>query len=404
MKRALFLISLLSVVFSSCKQEINTEIPTIDLSNADQLFGVCSAQNVAKNIRYIPLKTDDETIVGRVFNVYYHNGMIFFYDNENTIFVFSDKGDIISKFNRSGRGPEEYSSINRLSIDPYSNHLLVGDRQSYLEYDFHGNFIRSIPLPQSIEGYISSISDLQPVKDGKYVGTLVSRSTIGALSGYVSDASGNILRTIETPVQKTEEPEVIKNAPRESSESDDNTYMQMAIVMFSPNIYAYEDRIVIYCDKFNHIISTDGNTVDTLFQMTFGKFARKDSNGTSKDFLSLNRIMESKKHLLLRFSAGGGLKKGSSALTRAIYNKSTGEIVILDASKDGAGNLIDSENPGLNFWPSYISRDGKTAVGKIEAINFKEMADNPSNSEKIRKMGAEIDEDDNFVVVIMDMK
>ena len=63
---------------------------------------------------------------------------------DGDIFIFDRNGKGLRKFNRQGRGGEEYVNIGEINLDEDNSEIFVNDRSKILVYDLFGNFKRSL--------------------------------------------------------------------------------------------------------------------------------------------------------------------------------------------------------------------------------------------------------------------
>lgn len=67
----------------------------IDVESAVGKGRIVNLSEVATDIRYIPLETTAESVIGNVWNVKYSNGKIYISDNKYAISIFKDDGIFI---------------------------------------------------------------------------------------------------------------------------------------------------------------------------------------------------------------------------------------------------------------------------------------------------------------------
>lgn len=91
-----------------------------------------------ENFRMLKLPTD--TVMGEIEKIKYENNRIYISDGQ-TLFVFSDDGELLSCFRKRGQGPDEYSGIGDFMIDDETITVLDINQQKMLTYDHSGNSI-----------------------------------------------------------------------------------------------------------------------------------------------------------------------------------------------------------------------------------------------------------------------
>ena len=103
------------------------------------------------NIEYIPLETNDSTLVNRPRPDVVSEHYIIYHNSNGQIFVFNRKGKSLYSFNYRGGGPEEYISIyGNIILDEEKEELFVNDihKAKIFVYSIDGKFNRSLVLPR----------------------------------------------------------------------------------------------------------------------------------------------------------------------------------------------------------------------------------------------------------------
>ena len=96
------------------------------------------------DVEYIPLETKDEFLCqGVVRTVGKEYIIVTNRINDGDIFVFDRNGKGLHKFNRQGRGSEEYTNISQVVLDEDNVEMFVNTVNQILVYDLFGNFKRS---------------------------------------------------------------------------------------------------------------------------------------------------------------------------------------------------------------------------------------------------------------------
>lgn len=102
------------------------------------------------NIEYIPLETNDSTLVNRPRPNVVSDHYIIYQNDNGQIHVFNRKGKSLYSFNRSGGGPEEYFKIYDIVLDEKKEELFVEDihKEKIFVYSIDGKFKRELALPR----------------------------------------------------------------------------------------------------------------------------------------------------------------------------------------------------------------------------------------------------------------
>lgn len=139
------------VALSCLSKEQNLSIPAIEVdvtSNAE-----LKLSEYFDNFRMLKLPND--TVMGEIEKIKYENNQIYISDGQ-TLFVFSDDGELLSCFKKRGQGPDEYSEIQDFMVDGETIIVLDRNQQKLLAYDHFGNSIST----HNLEYYAQAISPI----------------------------------------------------------------------------------------------------------------------------------------------------------------------------------------------------------------------------------------------------
>ena len=100
------------------------------------------------DVEYIPLETNDKFVTqGVVMAIGSKYILVKNRSNDGNIFIFDrNAGKALSKINRMGKGPEEYTRINEIVLDENNSELFVNcaSTKKIFVYDLSGRFKRSL--------------------------------------------------------------------------------------------------------------------------------------------------------------------------------------------------------------------------------------------------------------------
>ena len=141
------------ILFTACSsnkenEKVSTEkgSKAIDEFTSYDLVNETETRTLTELIEHIEfsrLQETDESLISSANNYLMHRGLIVFRNGaERDICVFTESGEFVRRFNRSGEGPEEYSTVNDMWFD--GDYLAIYSKGRYVKwYDLEGNFIRS---------------------------------------------------------------------------------------------------------------------------------------------------------------------------------------------------------------------------------------------------------------------
>jgi hypothetical protein len=103
-----------------------------------------------KNVDYIPLETKDASLFSEIRKLIVSGNDIYINDYQNTFLRFGSDGRFQNRFNRQGRGPQEYGDSYNFTIDPDYKDIYVcsiTDKKIY-NYTNQGEFLNSFHAPE----------------------------------------------------------------------------------------------------------------------------------------------------------------------------------------------------------------------------------------------------------------
>jgi hypothetical protein len=137
-----FLYLCLSICLFSCGEKNNAKGDEIyiDLKKT----GTLNFSEIADSISYIQLETTDESLIGDIGagDILYRNGIFYISERSGSIYLFNEKGKYLSKLNKLGQGPGEYTSISSFALDTVGNiHVMDLSIKKILMYNCNAEFI-----------------------------------------------------------------------------------------------------------------------------------------------------------------------------------------------------------------------------------------------------------------------
>ena len=102
---------------------------------------------VAKVVKYVPLETHNNALIGTISKLYFKNDSVIVFDRENNnIFFFDQNGNFIRKIGEKGNGLSEYIEFNDIHYDFTSDKLYAFERfqNKMFVYTLNGNLEETI--------------------------------------------------------------------------------------------------------------------------------------------------------------------------------------------------------------------------------------------------------------------
>ena len=141
------ILSIISVFILSCSPGKSSEFLTESAAITVHLDSIQYVALKIGNIRYIPLETTDECLLGNADKILIQNNRIYVADFNKamSLFVFDMNGKYLFKINKRGQGPGEYTSFRDFDIHN-NKELYMFDNfgQKLLIFDLEGKYLRDI--------------------------------------------------------------------------------------------------------------------------------------------------------------------------------------------------------------------------------------------------------------------
>ncbi|MGL4781683.1 MAG: 6-bladed beta-propeller [Bacteroidales bacterium] len=101
-----------------------------------------------KPAKIIPLEMTEESMIGGLMTVGYDIDF-FIYSREHTpeVLRFTNEGKFMNKIGNVGSGPEEYTELFDLSVDPVTNTINLLTTNGLFKYNYHGDFVNKNKIP-----------------------------------------------------------------------------------------------------------------------------------------------------------------------------------------------------------------------------------------------------------------
>jgi len=409
MKQLLCLI--IAFNFISCTQQTGTKnLKVIDLAGNIGKGRVVNLSEIAESIEYIPLETNDKSILGLPKSALcFERGYLYMRQRSGGFKIFNQSGEFIKEFNRYGRGPQEYRFIGRYNIETSTNNFLISTNREVIEYDENGNFIKKVNWFHNEE-----IRKLRPatsfIINSNFYLLSLSRNKHG-YSYCVTDSLLNIKYFIK----------------QSQKEQDITSKLTIIPALFSSHHYKFRDSVRIFNGYDQNILSVNNSSkLDTCFILNYGKYDfRKATNFNIRDLQKkpyiqrYDKVFESSSYIFMTFNLGSLAHKPQIMLqtgiagergetvtipiTYSYFNKKTGEFCYIDQPEFNQKGFVEDFEGGPAVWPVYISEDDYM-VDIIEALQFIKHAQTHKVSEKFKKIADNLKETDNQILVLVKLK
>ncbi|OEK05458.1 6-bladed beta-propeller [Roseivirga misakiensis] len=136
----------LAVITCSCSNEkstnqiINSDNEQLQSFKIDLKEEKTRFVDLIESVEITRLEETEESLLRSVGQIMFHEDKMVIPDNDGTIYIYSNRGDFLSKFNHKGEGPEEYISLTDLWLE--NGILNIHSRgKSITRYDLEGSFL-----------------------------------------------------------------------------------------------------------------------------------------------------------------------------------------------------------------------------------------------------------------------
>ncbi len=387
MKPVLFVIA---VAFSMCAAGCgrgNTvgEITVFDVGAAIDNPRVFDLAEIAEKIEFIPLDdTHKESLVGNIDAIAESPDRWYVQHFASPVKVFDKTGKFIDTRGVIGRGPDEFTWILGMVVDPVGDNLYISSFEKMVGYDRHGRvFARS--------------SSLSAGQFAFHDGLLIAHTT----SGNPDPEPGSVVNRLMFYSPDLEPVDSVRAADPGSS----------TVFARNPNLTQTSFDIDYLSYNGNSLMVKSGR-VDTVFILREGALVpayRLDMGSLAPPagafgeyptvpwdtrFRLVRHSWDSSRYLLVW--AGTGMMGGE--LWFCIFDRNGDGAGFSTAGPDGKSQFLAG---GIAFAPEYI-REGRL-VGYMQALDIVDNAGSITNPD-LRALAAGLREDSNPVIVVATLK
>ena len=107
----------------------------------------------AKNIRFVPLETNDDILI-KYISMVYQRGDQFLVSHGDRVSLFDYEGKYLYDIGSKGQGPTNFISVNNVTL--HNDLIYIHETQNRIKaYDWKGNFVKKMELPAKSNGLIT---------------------------------------------------------------------------------------------------------------------------------------------------------------------------------------------------------------------------------------------------------
>ncbi len=435
MKKFFFIPVFVIITITACKSSIDNaggKVEVIDLESAVGSGKVFNLSELAEDIKYVALETTENSLIGLVPRVFIEGDFIFVQSGRpplRSIKVFDTNGKYLLTFNRSGRGPEEYSDMARITVDRTSGGFIAyditGDAGNIKEYDREGNYTRSVKVPK-VEGVLLNFR--AKTGNDRYLAVVADfNSQPVNINGVVFDSDSNIIFEIPAasfpdylPEEEVEIITVGGVAVRSASDETKKSYRT-----WPPRDYQVNDDMRLLYLVNDTIFSIDSRmNYKPVYCINYGKYQnettfKSEYTAVKGKHVNINAsyYIETPRYIILNFhlrdfahepyeeyiQSSYRVITVQRTTSYGLYDKKTGIFGFMNHPVKGKPGIRDDIKNGPPYIPEYMS--GKnTAAAIFSAIQIIEHAETNEVKGELKTIVSRLQDTDNPVVAICKFK
>ena len=317
----------------------------VNIKNAMSVDKKINLSTIADSIAYVVLEVNDRSIFGKVSAIEVGNKYVLISDrSQEKLLLFNLKGKFLRTIGKRGKGPEEYISLSKISLNEHEESVYIydGNLNCIFIFSLTGEFLKKINLSFWSYGIKEISNDL--------------------IACYIPPAYYNY----EKKVTKDFSIQVIDHTGTIKQQLLPHKPFRVAndMPIYPAQFYNYYDTLTFkeVANDTIYRISGDGKNISATYfietehadQIDMESMANKKAYLQKiEEQVSVHKVIETKDYLFINLSYHQYAKS-------VFYNKSDGSncnvVFNYDIYDVGFHNDIDG---GMPFWPKAGTNDGK---------------------------------------------
>lgn len=339
------------------------EIRYENLLKNKQIIGL---SQLALNVEYIPLETNDDCIIGR--GKYFFTDSLLFVSNRDHILKFSRNGKFLRKIGSPGRGPGEIDIIRTMSIIPDKRLIVIqkNSENKLLFFSFDGKLIKTINIPYTWM--------IKVMNDEKYI-------------AYDSGSAGSEKYTFRLTNEHGDTISVVNNY----TTWDYVRHLTVVHPAFEP-FYFYRNNFFFKAMYNDTVYTLNSNKIVPNYFINLGKFKLPDELRPER--ININDIKIYTDNRIKYYFANVFEAANMIFLASYCYGIADPMYLLFDRDKQNGNLLVNKSGTstgfindwdgGMDFWPTgSISNDQVFMV--IDILAFQGVLEDKELSQKLIK-------------------
>ncbi|MDR0995556.1 MAG: 6-bladed beta-propeller [Tannerella sp.] len=387
MKRISLFFLTISLLASSCNRGKDGEqLLKIPFAQAVDKAEDFPLSHLALSLEYVPLETIDSSLISHIQSVRATKDFFFVRDIKGLL-QFDRHGKFLRRIGSQGKGPGQYTFLKAVAVNEKAGllYLYVYMQQKALVYDFKGNFLREIPVPDN--------HGLRLLNDSILTAVLSDRSGgMGAGGLELANLQGKTL----------------KKFPCEDAHTQKHGDAFLEMVGFTTQLYRFGGNLFYKYGYGDTVCQVTPKALLPRYVVEAGKYAlppelrydmmNGDAERFSKETSQYMRMgfMEFTDYVLMPYTGWGNLF-GTEPFRLAVYNKKTGNC--FSVKGDTLPNDMDHLQP---FYPDLAIDDNSALMICPAAKLFARIQKLPKN--RVPPVLQKLKEDDNPILLLVHLK
>ena len=149
------LIGALALALSACSEQKTEKCIHIDLTNIIEADAEKVGLNEwAKNVKFIPLETNDNILIKYIDNVYQKDNKFLVSHGGNRVSIFDKNGKYLHDISSKGEGPTNFINVHDVTL--HNDWIYIHETQNLIKvFDWKGTFIKKLELPAKVDGLMT---------------------------------------------------------------------------------------------------------------------------------------------------------------------------------------------------------------------------------------------------------
>lgn len=410
------IIFLLFIFFiSSCDNMTEARMKNvIPVESSVGNYKIVNIAEYADEIEYIPLETNESSLISEIKQIIYEDGSILIADRANNCYLFDNTGRFIRNIGGLGNGLGEYLPV--IQIFKCDSFVYVIDVAKMSIYDENGIFIDKydfqpdrIPVKYT-EHYMFRLSPLNEnmfvmntiSMDGDYPKAIVFKIDQNKIK-IINEYKNNIKLDKPKKTLSTDELGLIYNFKKNT-----RIYKIINDTIFSINSDSKIEGLYIFeLGKYKPSISFLEGKEETNNIMDYFDIRNK--------YIFPIKIIESNNNLFIEFNFGKHTPELIKSINRqgveynitevySVFDKKTGVLTLMKQPIKGKLGFKNDIDNGPTIWPNYISSNDEMIayLSPEEFMEYYTKIESPTA--QMTEVATKIKEDDNPILMIVKIK